>query len=116
MKKLGSRIVGLRQEQSVTQISLAKAIGITKSMLSKYENEINVPKADVLGEIATQLGTSTDYLLGKTENPAPIIKDETWIQLRENEYQLLTIFRTLNEENKIRTKERIECLLSLQEK
>lgn len=116
MKKLGSRIVGLRQELNITQISLAKAVGITKSMLSKYENDINVPKADVLGEIATRLDTSTDYLLGKTDNPAPIIKNDTWIQLRGDEYEILQGFRALNEENKVRIKERLDCLSSFQEK
>ena len=116
MKKLGSRIVGLRQELNITQISLAKSVGITKSMLSKYENDINVPKADVLGEIATRLDTSTDYLLGKTDNPAPIIKNDTWIQLREDEYEILQGFRALNEENKVRIKDRMDCLSSFQEK
>lgn len=115
MKKLGSRIVGLRQELNITQISLAKSVGITKSMLSKYENDINIPKADVLGEIATRLNTSTDYLLGKTTNPAPVKKSDTWIQLRNDEYELLTSYRQLSNENRVRIQERIDCLKSMQE-
>ena len=115
MKKLGSRIIGLRQEQNINQVSLAKQVGITKSMLSKYENDINVPKADVLGEIATLLHTSSDYLLGKIDNPAPLKKDDTWIQLREEEYQFLDSYRKLSSVNKERIQERIDCLLSMQE-
>ncbi len=114
MKTLGSRIVGLRQELGITQISLAKSVGVTKSMLSKYENDINVPKADVMGAIATCLDTSADFLLGKTENPAPAEKKDTWMHLRDDEYELLQGIRALNAENKTRIKERIECLAEIQ--
>lgn len=95
---LGKRIIKLRLTQKVTQISLAKSLGITKSMLSKYENGINDPKAKVVSNMADILHTSTDYLLGKIDGDAPYT--EQGYQLTPDELELIDMFRGLSEDNK----------------
>ncbi len=67
---LGDRLCALRQEKSLTQKEVSERIGITKAMLSKYENGINIPRADVLADLADVLETSTDYLLCRTGDPS----------------------------------------------
>ena len=42
MNTIGSRILNLRADKDIKQSDLANQIGITKSMLSKYENDINI--------------------------------------------------------------------------
>lgn len=95
---LGERIVKLRTKQNITQIALAKSLGITKSMLSKYENEINDPKSEVVSNIADILHTSTDYLLGKVDGDASYT--EQGYQLDSEELSLVELFRQLSKDNK----------------
>ena len=67
---LGTRIARLRRDKGLTQVELAERLGVTQPAVSDYENDdIRVP-ADVVVEIATILGVSTDELLGLKESPA----------------------------------------------
>lgn len=95
---LGERIVKLRMAQKMTQIALAKSLGITKSMLSKYENGINDPKSEVVSNLADILHTSTDYLLGRVEGDAPYT--DHGYQLTSEELEMLNTFRQLSNDNK----------------
>lgn len=110
MNTLGSRIISLRQELDYTQTELAEKINVTKSMLSKYENDLNMPKGDILLSIAIQLNTSVDYLLGKTEIKLPYPNQINLITLNNIEKDLIKNFRDLSKVNQIRIIERIDCL------
>jgi transcriptional regulator with XRE-family HTH domain len=61
---LGTRIARLRRDKGMTQVELAERLGVTQPAVSDYENDdIRLP-ADVVVQIATILGVSTDELLG----------------------------------------------------
>lgn len=64
MIDLGSRIKHLRQKNNYTQDQLAKRLGMTKSVVSAYENGARMPSYEVLITIARIFHVSTDYLLG----------------------------------------------------
>lgn len=106
MDSLGLKIIKLRQTKDITQVNLAKQINITKAMLSKYENDINIPKADVLGRIAQALGTTTDFLLGLEEALPESLPGDGKVRLHSDEYKLLQVYRKLSAENRIRIQER----------
>jgi transcriptional regulator with XRE-family HTH domain len=56
----------------LTQAALAEKVGgVQHTTIYKYEKEIAVPDSITLGKIAKVLETSTDYLLGLTENRYP---------------------------------------------
>lgn len=113
MKKketLGTRIVKLREMHNKTQIELATEINITKSMLSKYENDINMPKADIVERLAERLFTTTDYLLLKIDEPGSPEKIEGWYQLSLEEINLVEQYRRLGAEDRGRIKERFYML------
>lgn len=114
MDTLGSRILNLRSDKDIKQNDLANQIGITKSMLSKYENDINIPKADILSKIADVLDTTTDYLLCRTNNSAPLSKSNQFKFLDDYHLKLFIIATELNNTNKIRLLERAITLLELQ--
>lgn len=68
---VGDRIEYLRKKLNLTQKQLAEKAGITEASLSRYENNLREPKAEIISKLAIALGTTTDFLLGQTDNPVP---------------------------------------------
>ncbi len=62
--KLCEQLKKLRTDHGLTQQELGKHIGISKAVVSKYENGIGYPTLDTLIQIAEYFGVTTDYLLG----------------------------------------------------
>lgn len=67
------RIISLRETRDLTQAELAELADIESSYVSKLERG-KAPNAAgiILAKLARALETSTDYLLGLTDNPAPV--------------------------------------------
>ncbi len=61
---LGTRIRELRRERGISQPQLAAAIGVSKGVISFWENGINEPKASYIVALCKFFGVSSDYLLG----------------------------------------------------
>ncbi len=62
-EKLGNRIALALQEKLMTQKELADKVGVTEAVISRYISGTREPKPDMLANIATALGTTSDYLL-----------------------------------------------------
>lgn len=54
----------LRKNRALTQKELGDRIGLSKAVVSKYENGMGYPTFDVLIRIASFFGVTCDYLLG----------------------------------------------------
>lgn len=68
--KLGDRIRELRTRDKLTQVELAKRIGISPSTLGRIEKgEIESTSSDILMKLAETFQVSTDFLLGITCYP-----------------------------------------------
>lgn len=66
-----SRLRDLRNDKQWPQATIAKMLGMSQTGYSKYETgENDIPTA-VLLQLADIYHTSIDYLLGRTNNPAP---------------------------------------------
>ena len=63
MKGLGETIKALRLEKGLTQPQLAELVGVSKGMISVWENDINEPKATYLKALANALDVTVDQLL-----------------------------------------------------
>lgn len=110
----GQRIVYLRKQRKITQKTLADAVGITSSTLSKYETG-NCPfRTDLLIRFARELATTADFLLCLTDRantsdrefPQIPFKTEPENVIRENECEqpedrLLALFRMLSERHQL---------------
>ena len=59
----GKRIKKIRKDNKLTQVELAKEVGLHQIQLSNYENGIRKPNDDHAGKIAAVLNTDVDYLL-----------------------------------------------------
>lgn len=62
--RFGERIKELRKNHGWTQAQVAEEIGVTKSVISFYENKDRSPSPEVLVKFAELYQVSTDYLLG----------------------------------------------------
>lgn len=60
----GNRLKTLSIKKKLTQQQLADLLGLTKSVISAYENGLRYPAYDVLIKIARIFKVSTDFLLG----------------------------------------------------
>lgn len=61
---LGNKLKTLRLKKELTQQQLADILGVTKSVISAYENGMRYPSYALLIKIARIFHVTTDYLLG----------------------------------------------------
>ncbi|EUJ24720.1 transcriptional regulator [Listeria grandensis FSL F6-0971] len=72
------RMKQLRKESGLTQSELGKKINVSKAAVSGYETGIRNPDLETLQRIANTFNVSTDYLLGRTEDPNIKIEEKTY--------------------------------------
>ncbi|HJC71387.1 MAG TPA: helix-turn-helix domain-containing protein [Candidatus Ruthenibacterium merdavium] len=60
---LNTRIKELRTARNLSQVEMAKRLGVTKQSVSNWENNNIQPSVDMLVMIARLFSVSTDYLL-----------------------------------------------------
>ena len=66
---LSVQIKKLRTAHMITQVQLAKELGVTKQSVSNWENDNIQPSIDMLIRLARFFNVSTDYMLGlETKN------------------------------------------------
>ena len=63
---IGATIVNLRREKGVTQEQLARAVGVSKPAVSKWETGQSCPDIQLLAPIARYFGVTIDALLSFT--------------------------------------------------
>lgn len=62
-------IRGLREDRDYRQRELAEVLNVSQNTYSQYENGVIELTAENLIKLADFYHVSTDYLLGRTENP-----------------------------------------------
>lgn len=67
---LGNNLQELRKNNGLTQKQVAERVGVSVSVISSYEVTHRTPSYDVLIKLANLYHTTTDYLLGRTNNPS----------------------------------------------
>ncbi len=89
-----TRLKELRKEKNCTQRQLAEVLGLTPNSICEWEKERSQPSAEMIVEIAKFFDTTTDYLLGVTDDfgsptaLSPALSDE--------ERSFLDLFRRLS--------------------
>lgn len=59
----------IRKEKKKTQLQVASLLGVTQAAYSMYESGVREPDKDTLFKLADYFNVTTDYLLGRTDNP-----------------------------------------------
>lgn len=69
MISLPDRLISLQKERNVLKKDIADAMGVSVMGYYRYEKGERQPTADKLVSLADFFKVSTDYLLGRTDNP-----------------------------------------------
>ena len=102
-----NRIKELRKRDGINQQKLAEVLNVKRPAVSKYENG-EIPLTDETIKILSEyFDVTTDYLLGRTDDPTPPGKKKDAqqrapddIELDSIEFALLGEVRELDEEDK----------------
>jgi transcriptional regulator with XRE-family HTH domain len=62
--EFGAILKATRLEKGLSQEKLGALVGLSKALISKYENAVSYPPYNVLIRFANVFNVSTDYLLG----------------------------------------------------
>lgn len=81
------RLTERREKMNLTKQQAAQVLGMTQPTYLRYENGDRVPSLHVLKTIAEGLGTSVNYLTGKTDDPSP----DFFVIKKENDEELFTL-------------------------
>jgi transcriptional regulator with XRE-family HTH domain len=65
------RLRDMREDHDMYQKDIAQYLGIAQTQYSRYERGVRDIPTDILIRLADLYRTSTDYLLGRTNNPKP---------------------------------------------
>ena len=71
------RIRELREDNDKKQVEIAKLLGIQQNSYSQIESGKNTIQIDHLIKLASFYNTSTDYILGLTDEIKPYPKSKT---------------------------------------
>ncbi|UII58090.1 helix-turn-helix domain-containing protein (plasmid) [Cytobacillus spongiae] len=68
-KKMGMRIRTCRQAINLSQEGLANQLGMKRTNIANYEAGRVIPPGNIILELADIFGVTTDYLLGRADDP-----------------------------------------------
>lgn len=77
MSKLSDKLTRLREENGWSKTYVAKKLGLKNMQTyANYEYDSREPDLELLKKISEIYNVSTDYLLGRTEDPTATLNDE----------------------------------------
>lgn len=91
---IGERILELRKNQNLSQGQLAEALSITRQAVSKWENDLAVPDALKMIQLADLLDTDIEYLSTGRRNFSrrpPVVLNEVKIVEKIVEKPVVTV-------------------------
>ena len=113
MYDFGVLLRRLRKNRKMTQQQLADRLGISKSNVSRYEQNIQVPSHEVMVELAAIFNVSLDYLTGLSDKKAVSLNE-----LTESQIEIILSLSNMFREKKPRvfhgfTNQQLEMLNSI---
>lgn len=87
----------IREKKNMTQTRLSIEVGVSQEVISHYEIGQSKPNVENLIKLADHFKCTTDYLLGRTNNPTPIeYLDKKDLELAD----IITKYTALSNESK----------------
>ncbi|OTW73434.1 transcriptional regulator [Bacillus thuringiensis serovar roskildiensis] len=107
---IGEKIKELRKNNKITQEQLGNAIGVSKMAISYFEKGKKSPGRESLEKIADYFNVTTDYLLGRSEDPE-LSEEENKIVTKEGK-NILALIESLPEEERKKAWEQLEMYVT----
>ncbi|QWI52537.1 helix-turn-helix domain-containing protein [Bacillus mycoides] len=107
---LSIRIKELRKERKWSQKELGEKVEVSESFVSKVESGKKQPSREVTTKIAEVLNVTTDYLLGRSEDPE--LNEEEDKIVSEEGKNMLAIIESLPENERKRALEQLEMYVT----
>lgn len=108
-------LVELVHTKGVTMYELSQKTDIPQSLLSNYKNGKKKPALENIIKLADFFGVSTDYLLGRTDNPNTsgnsVIQSSNIVNGNNGDHSPLTVTET--EQQDEMTKELVKAFQSM---
>lgn len=80
----GEALKRFRREFKLSQKTVAQTVEVLPQVYSRYENDQRSPTVPLLIKLADEYGVTTDYLLGRSDEPRPKslpVEDKTFFEL-----------------------------------
>lgn len=107
MSSIGENIKQLRIERGMSQEQLAQAIGKSRSAISQYETDINIPRMGVVEDLASV------FLVDKLEILGDSYKSK---ELSYDERELIDLYRNMDDSHRSTLLETARAFSALSEK
>lgn len=115
MSKFDEMLIYLRKRADLTQVELAKKLGVSRSTIGNYEKGIRTPDYEMLEKIADFFNVDLNFLLGKSGNEADLYKRYAEAEFKEKaEKEILRLFRKLNSDGQDKVRAYMEDLICLE--
>ncbi|WP_455630778.1 helix-turn-helix domain-containing protein [Megamonas sp.] len=114
MNEISERIIALRTKKDITQAEMAKKLRISPSVMNRIELGTRAIRDYELIAIAKFLEVSSDYILGLNtvpNNQTHSSSSNSTYSLSSEEQTLLSKYRQLPKDDKIRINTRIDVAL-----
>jgi len=98
---VGLRLKNLREKKDKTQVEVCKDLNIEQSTLANYENGKRIPKIDILIKLAQYYSTTTDFILGISNEPDSINSQDLEWRYPSVENRLGTILRKFRSQSQL---------------
>ena len=69
MEQIGKRLRALREGVRLTQVNMAKILGVQQSRINRYETGQTTPAPEIFIKYADYFDVSMDYLYCRTDDP-----------------------------------------------
>lgn len=92
---IAERIKNLREKENMTQVQLAKILGLSRSGVNAWEMGLSVPSTQYIVELAKTFNISADYLLGLEDTSCVSTKGLTDQQITAI-HELIKCFQDAN--------------------
>lgn len=113
MEGICERIETLLRERGISGARMSAELGMSRSFMTELrKGRAKGVSAETAARIADYLGVTTDYLLGKTEDPGPVNGDEELTEYLE-ELRSRPEKRMLFSVTKNATKAQIEAIVRM---
>jgi transcriptional regulator with XRE-family HTH domain len=97
-KAIGKRIAGRRKRLKLSQEELANLLDSNQTQISRYERGENFIGGEILIDLSRALQTTTDFLLGLTDNPDIPLRNDS--DLDPDEFQTIKMMRDASAEKR----------------